>query len=235
MRKVLYVMSIMLMLTASPAHAEAVNAIDSSIVARMEQLKSENDELADYVDGMEENYGKEFEIDLTEESEMETVPLLIQWDKRWGYKEYGSGLIGYTGCGPTCLSMVALYFTNNPEYSPAYMADFAMNKGYYVWGSGTAWDLFEKGAKEFGLVSKNVSFSEESIKEHLDAGELLVCSMKPGDFTQFGHFIVVKSYNDKGFRVNDPNSKIRSKKTWAPDVFVPQVKQMWSFRLDEKE
>ena len=31
------------------------------------------------------------------------VPHFYQWDERWGYKTYGSGPIGLTGCGPTSL------------------------------------------------------------------------------------------------------------------------------------
>ena len=37
------------------------------------------------------------------------VPLFLQWDSRWGYYVYGSSVMGVTGCGPTCLSMVALH------------------------------------------------------------------------------------------------------------------------------
>ena len=37
-----------------------------------------------------------------------SVPLLMQWDQRWGYKQYAGDLFGLSGCGPTCLSMVAI-------------------------------------------------------------------------------------------------------------------------------
>lgn len=226
-------MGTMMLVCMLTVNVGAVHAVDSSIVSRMEDLKSKNDELIDYVDGLDKYYGMEFDIDLTEESQMDDVPLLIQWDKRWGYKAYGSGLIGYTGCGPTCLSMVILYLTDQAEYTPAYLADYAMNNGYYVWGAGTGWDFFEKGARNFGLTSENLPYDEATMKKHLDAGEVLICSMRPGDFTQGGHFIVLKGYNEKGFLLNDPNSKVRSRKTWDPEVFVPQVKQMWGFKKAE--
>ena len=35
----------------------------------------------------------------------EGVPLMMQWDKRWGYMRYGSDMVGITGCGPVCLAM----------------------------------------------------------------------------------------------------------------------------------
>ena len=47
-----------------------------------------------------------FEYDLSE-----GVPLMMQWDKRWGYMEYGSDVVGLTGCGPVCLAMAGYYVT----------------------------------------------------------------------------------------------------------------------------
>lgn len=232
-KRLFLLLGIVLMSFGIFVNVGAVSNIDSSSIARMEELKNNNEELADYVDHLEEKYGKDFVIDLSAESKMDDVPLLLQWDERWGYKAYGSGLIGYTGCGPTCLSMIALYFTGNDEYSPLYTAKLAMDKGYYVWGVGTAWALFEEGAKDLGLSCRNVTYTENSMKERLDAGEKLVCSMRPGDFTKGGHFLIVKGYTEEGFEINDPNSRIKSEKIWSPDVFLPQVKQMWTFKKAE--
>lgn len=33
------------------------------------------------------------------------IPLLLQWDERWGYTVYGDNLIAINGCGPTALAM----------------------------------------------------------------------------------------------------------------------------------
>ena len=54
-----------------------------------------------------------------------TVPLLMQWDQRWGYQQYAGDLFGLSGCGPTCLSMVTIYLTGNTDRTPAWMAEFA--------------------------------------------------------------------------------------------------------------
>ena len=39
-------------------------------------------------------------------ADCEGVPLFLQWDLQWGYFDYGGNLLGLSGCGPTCLSMV---------------------------------------------------------------------------------------------------------------------------------
>ena len=67
------------------------------------------------------------EIDLTEHLNSQTVPLFLQWDERWGYKLYGEKVMGITGCGPTSLAMVCTYLLNDASYSPAYVADFALD------------------------------------------------------------------------------------------------------------
>ena len=48
-----------------------------------------------------------------------TVPLLMQWDQRWGYQQYAGDVFGLTGCGPTCLSMVAMYLTGDTSMTGA--------------------------------------------------------------------------------------------------------------------
>lgn len=51
-----------------------------------------------------------------EEYEEGKIPLFIQWDRRWGYASYGDSLIGVAGCGPVCLSMVAVGLTSGRFY-----------------------------------------------------------------------------------------------------------------------
>ena len=68
----------------------------------LRELVQKNPETLDFVYDYPINSTLTPEIDLSAEASGGTVPLLLQWDERWGYRSYGSGLIGYTGCGPTC-------------------------------------------------------------------------------------------------------------------------------------
>lgn len=60
------------------------------------------------------------------------MPLLLQWDKRWGYASYGDSIIGLAGCGPTCLSMVYVYFTHDLNGTPREIASYCEKNGYYT-------------------------------------------------------------------------------------------------------
>lgn len=69
----------------------------------------------DYVYNYPELKDRRFDIDLSADAQSGAVPLFIQWDERWGYEPYGSGFIGTSGCGPTCLSMAAVYLRKTPR------------------------------------------------------------------------------------------------------------------------
>lgn len=171
--------------------------------------------------------------DLSKEMSERRVPHLLQWDERWGYAEYGDDNMGLDGCGPTCLSMVIIGLTGKDMYNPMYVANFCDTQGYYLDGVGTKWEFFTKGAEFFNLTSMQIGNDENRMISELEKGNILICSMAPGDFTMSGHFIVIWDYKDGEFVVNDPNSITRSNKTWSYEVLEDQFKAIWSLGVEE--
>lgn len=171
---------------------------------------------------------KIFAIDLSAEARSRNVPLFIQWDERWGYEPYGAGFIGTCGCGPTCLSMAAVYLTKNAEYSPLYVARMAELNGYCVPGNGSTWTLISEGGALLGLSVHELPLWEQAMKNALDGGAVLILALGPGDFTASGHFIVVTGYTDLGFSVNDPNSRENSAAVWSYERLSAQISNLWS-------
>ena len=161
-------------------------------------------------------------------SETEGVPFLLQYDSRWAFHPYGSSVMGYTACGPTCLSMAAIGVTGDGRYDPVYVSDFAEKAGYYVWGTGTSWLLFTDGAADLGLTGVIIPADESVMRSRLDAGEVLIASMTAGDFTKNGHFIVIHGYGGAGFSVYDPSSVERSGRSWSFSSLQSQMAQLWS-------
>jgi len=159
------------------------------------------------------------------------VPLLLQWDPRWGYSEYGSGPLGITGCGPTCLSMVLTALTDKGDYPPDVVAAYSLENGYYVDGSGTKWSLMTDGAAGLGLTSQEVPLWEDSMVQALNEGKPIIVNVGEGDFTENGHYIVLTGYSDGAFTVNDPNSNARSERTWTYSELEGQIRAMWSFSI----
>ena len=167
------------------------------------------------------------EIDLSECIDTDDVPLLFQWDQRWGYDRYAGELMGLSGCGPTCLSMVCLYLLDDPIYTPQYVAEFAKENGYSVDGNGSAWTLISKGGVELGLDVTEIPLDENRIVRNLEVGNPIICVVGPGDFTSTGHFIIMTGYEDGFVSVNDPNSNARSEQLWDLKSVMSQIRNLW--------
>lgn len=157
------------------------------------------------------------------------IPVLLQWDEGWGYTLYGSSLLAVNGCGPTALSMVAAGLTGDDTLTPHQVAAYAEENGYYVEGSGSSWSLMTEGCRHFGVTGQELPLSENKISSELKAGHPIICSMRPGDFTTTGHFIVLTDVKDGKIEVHDPNSRARSKKLWDYETLEHQINNLWSF------
>lgn len=167
-----------------------------------------------------------FEYDLTE-----GVPLMMQWDKRWGYLPYGSDMVGITGCGPVCLAMAGYYVTDgDAEFYPANIIEFAEKNGYYSNGNGSSWTLISEGGVKLGLDVTEIPLVKKRIMDNLAVDNPIICSMRAGDFTTSGHYIVLVGSEDGLIRVNDPNSYANSEKLWSYEQIEGQIRNLWVIR-----
>lgn len=169
-------------------------------------------------------------LDLKGELQNHQFPLFLQWDERWGYKKYGQEYLAVNGCGPTCLSMVLCYLTGDDRYNPYYISHYSYQKGYLS-DEGTSWKLMNEGAKGLGLQVKEVPLDEDIIQNELDLGHPIICSVKHSIFNENGHFIVIKGYHDGRYEVCDPNSRIKSQKSYSLHEFSSSIRNMWSYSL----
>lgn len=157
------------------------------------------------------------------------IPLLLQWDERWGYAFYADDMIAVNGCGPTAIAMVAAGLTGDNTVTPYKVAQFSAENGYYAGDSGTSWSLMTEGAQQFGIYGEEMGLSESEIFSALENGHPVICSMRPGDFTTTGHFIVLTGVEDGKIRVNDPNSRIRSENLWDYSRLEYQINNLWVY------
>lgn len=195
---------------------------------QLKDLALKNEEALEFVYDYPAEHVKEHTIDLTEEASMDSVPLFVQWDKRWGYEKYSGNFFAASGCGPTTLSMVVVYLTHNREASPIAVAKYSKEAGYSVDGSGSSWTLISEGCRHYGVKAKAVALDESRMKAELDAGHPIVINVGPGDFTDTGHFMVITGYDDEGFSINDPNSIEKSGKRWLFKNISSQIRAVWS-------
>ena len=213
----------------SPDTTELFGELDG-VPDELVELLEKNPEARDFVLDYPQKKDLMPEIDLSEYKNCESVPLLIQWDERWGYRQYAGEWMGLSGCGPTCLSMVCIYLLNDPAYTPKYVAEFAESNGYSVPGNGSAWTLISSGGKQLGLDVTEIPLDKNRIIRNLEAGNPIICVMGPGDFTSTGHYIVLTGYDDGKVSVNDPNSYVRSEQLWDLTSVMGQIRNLWVCR-----
>ena len=219
--------------TANPAlvafakeHGLRLSVWPEELVALLEKNPETTDFVLNYPLRKDENIA----IDLSEHLNSKNVPLLLQWDQRWGYTQYAGEVMGLSGCGPTCLSMVCIYLLNDASYTPKYIAAFSAENGYAVAGSGSSWTLISEGGKKLGLDVTEIPLDENRIIKNLEVGNPIICVMGPGFFTSTGHFIVMTGYEDGYVTVNDPNSLANSAQTWKLTEVMEQIRNLWVCR-----
>ena len=192
-------------------------------------MLSRDIDLLDFVLNYHDKSGKVFSESI--KVRKAEIPLLLQWDERWGYASYGENMIAISGCAPTSLAMVISGLTGDTSITPYKVAKYAEDNGFYVDGTGTSWSLMTSGSEFFGIDAKQISLSKDNIFSELENGHPIIASMREGDFTTAGHFIVLTGVSNGKIKVNDPNSKKRSSLLWDYDRLESQIKNLWSFSV----
>ena len=208
------------------AYAEEKGIFYAEYPQSLIDLLERNPETEDFV--LNYPFRQEQEIDLTEYDRTAGVPLMLQWDPRWGYLSYGSDVVGITGCGPMCLAMAGFYVTGDETFRPDRVVNFALENGYYVEGYGSSWTLISEGGGKLGLQVTELPLVKEKIFSLLESGSPIVCAMGKGDFTSTGHFIVLVGTENGLLRVNDPNSRVHSERLWSFEELESQFRNLWA-------
>ena len=200
------------------------------------QLYARNPDARDFVRDYPKKKDLTPTIDLSGLAGSETVPLLLQWDERWGYRDYNESIIGLAGCGPTCLSMVTIYLTGDTTKDPLWMCRFAEQHQFNVPGSGSKWALISEGGRMLGLDVTQIPLDQDRIYRNLDVGNPIIVVVGPGDFTTDGHFLVLTGHDGDKITLNDPNSPTNSQKSWDYDTLAGDTTKdpLWMCRFAEQ-
>lgn len=149
------------------------------------------------------------------------------------YKDvaYGNGTIASSGCGPTCMAMLATYYTGYVT-TPSEVVAWCQND-YYVSGAGTSWSFFSAAAENYGFTCNNLGQDYQQVLDAIANGNPVIASMGPGTFTSSGHYILIIGMTSSGeLIINDPN--LNNVERYGTDTFdagmvLGEAKNFWSF------
>lgn len=199
--------------------------------AEVIELLNKNSETVDFVENYEVNKDAPYPDTIGESYQEGEIPLLFQWDERWGYAPYGTSLVAVCGCGPTCMAMVAAGLTNDPSITPDKVAAFGTQNSYVDENNNTYWSFMREAGANWNISCYEGLLTEEQAAAELAQGRPIICSVGPGDFTDNGHFIVLTGYDNGNVKVNDPFSRANSEKTWVYADIAGQFLAMWVYYL----
>ncbi len=205
-------------------------AVDGSYVQyKLLRLAAKEPEARFFVRAWPERYPSE-EGEACDSVSAGSLPLLYQWDVRWGYTLYCNTTFALTGCCPTALAMVYQGITGKSDMTPYDMGRLADSRGYMDEFNGTSDAFLTDCAYELGLSCSRIDVSNGSLVGALRSGAVLICNVGPGDFTTGGHYIVLHGLDGSGrVLVNDPFSAKNSAKPWDVDTIIGQTKALFSY------
>lgn len=208
-------------------------AIEKGYPEGVIELLDKNEETVEFVEQYEEKKDLPCAETIDDNWEEGEIPQLYQWDERWGYAAYGTSIVAVSGCGPTCMAMVAAGLTNDPSITPAKVAAYGTENEYLDEYNDTYWKFMKEAGANWNLSCYDGILTEEQVRDELQAGHPIICSVGPGDFTQNGHFIVLTQYADGMVKVNDPFSVKNSSKEWVFADIADQMKAMWVYSVNQ--
>lgn len=193
--------------------------------ASLVELLARNPEAVDFV--LEYPFRQTPAVDLGEFDRTQGVPLFIQWDRRWGYMQYGRDFVGISGSGAMCLAMAGYYLTGDAGFSPVRLAEYAVEQGY-----DSGWRLITEGGPALGLRVTEIAVVESKVAAYLRAGDPIIAVMEAGDFTDISHAVVLTGYEEGRVGVNDPDSRVNSMGTWSYESLAGQIRTLWVIKAE---
>jgi hypothetical protein len=157
------------------------------------------------------------------------VPYLMQSDKRWSDYKFAGGTMKDKGSAPTCVSMVSLFITKNRRYNPKKVAKYIMDNHYYKKNEGVLSKFLDDGCERFAIKPEKLEVDEAAMEKALNDGKPIICSLKPGKFSDNKHYIVIRSYKGGKFYINDPASLRNTKKSWTFASISSEIEEQWSY------
>jgi ABC-type bacteriocin/lantibiotic exporter with double-glycine peptidase domain len=58
---------------------------------------------------------------------------------------------------------------------------------------------------------------------------MIIINVKPGVFSEHGHYAVLYGYTEEGFLVNDPYSADNSSRAWSYAELEDGIRNIWAF------
>ena len=185
-----------------------------------------------FVSNYEKYKDKHFKISLAGDYKKDTIPYLVQWDKRWGYETFDDTYFGISGSAPTCLSMVAVGLSEDLNSNPFAIGQYITNNGYLSNDHKLNSDFMTEGIEYFDITGTKTAVNQSTMKKLIQDGSPLIAKLKEPVFLEREHYIVIYGFDKKGnFMIYDPASKTNSKNAYSFEELKNDIDTVWAYTL----
>ena len=100
----------------------------------------------------------------------------------------------------------------------------------YAPTGATEWSFMTEAAYAFGFYAEMVAPTRQTVESALRQGNPVICVVGAGDFTMLGHYIILKSIDERGMvEIYDPNSPDTSARKWDLVRVLNQADVAWVY------
>lgn len=130
------------------------------------------------------------------------TPYYSQRDYRWAGRPFARSGSNFAsmGCGSTAMAMALSRVKKDPGIYPTTIAKDAW---HYTNIEGTEWEFIPDEAIRYGVKAHRVPINKIALSQALKEGPVVI-RVGPGYFINAGHFMVLDSFNNGYFYLNDP-------------------------------
>ncbi|MBG9982468.1 C39 family peptidase [Aerococcaceae bacterium DSM 111020] len=161
------------------------------------------------------------------------IPLIIQTSPQWRslpYGNTGSQQMHENGCAIVTLAMTKSYLDNR-DVTPNDILSWAGEQ--YFTPDGTSWQIFQDFTIENNYHLENFGNNFENAMKATQEGKPVIVSVSEGQFTEAGHFIIVRGYDEENglVYINDANDDVKkafSMQAVDEDVIINEGINYWA-------
>ncbi len=141
-----------------------------------------------------------------------------QTDSKWQKYAWKGATVARNGCGPSSVANIVsvLPVLGHPKATPLSVFKFACKKGYIHPTCGTYYAGMTQLLKDYGVKKVIHTSNMDTLKKHLEKGDMAVCLCGKSIFTSSGHYVVAYGLKGDKAYVSDSasSSKARHYPSW---------------------